>query len=242
MLHSEQPTGVQKLRRAFWSFPRPMHLVLMLICFLLGVALASQVISQREDPFERLSQQDLVVLLEEMNEREEELRSERAVLAEQLAQLENEATRRSAAKEAAEKARIQSQINAGLLPVKGPGVEIEVNDSQRALRAAHFVMTIGELRNAGAESVELNGQRLTMRSFFTTGDDGIYVDGKRLVPPYRWKVIGESQTIATALEIPGGAASQMKTKGASVSIKTADEVRIDVIATPVSTGMNLSSP
>lgn len=218
-----------------------MHLVLMLICFLLGVALASQVIAQREDPFERLSQQDLVVLLEEMNEREEELRSERTVLAEQLSQLENEATRRSAAKEAAEKARIQSQINAGLLPVKGPGVEIEVHDSQRGLRSAHFVMTIGELRNAGAESLELNGQRLTMRSFFTTGEDGIYLDGKRLSPPYRWKVIGESQTIATALEIPGGAASQMKAKGAAVRITPIEEVRIETIATPVSTGVAPSS-
>lgn len=222
-----------RLLKAFWSVPRGIHVLLLVICFVLGLAIASQVIAQHDDPFDSLSQQDLVVLLEELADREEELRTQRAELAKQLASLEDEATKRQAAQEAAAAARTHAQINAALVPVTGPGVEVTVRDPEKALRASHFVMTIGELRNAGAEAAEINGRRLTMRSAFTSDDEGISLDGKRLEAPYVWRVIGEGKTIATALEIPGGTASQMRAKGAHVDIQTSDEVRINSVAPAV---------
>lgn len=219
-------------RRAFWSVPRGMHIVLMVICFGLGVAIASQVIAQHEDPIDSLSQQDLVVLLEELSDKEDQLRQERQELSAQLAELEDATTQREAAEKAAQQARDNALINAALVPVHGPGVRITVNDPERALRASHFVMTVGELRNSGAEAGELNGIRFTMQSAFTSDDSGLFLDGQRIGAPYVWSVIGDPQTIATALDIPGGATSQMRAKGASVEVTQHEDLVIDSVAQP----------
>ena len=93
-------------------------------------------------------------------------------------------------------------------------------------------MTLGELRNAGAEAIELNGIRLSTRSSFTGQAGAIAVDGTPIASPYTWKVIGESQTIATALDIQAGSAAQMRAKGANVAITPSTDITIESIATP----------
>lgn len=227
------PSRGLRLRQALVSRPRGIHVLIAFICFSLGFAIASQVIAQRDDPFDSLSQQDLVVLLEELSDREEALRSERAKLAVQLSELEDEATKREAALDAAKKSRELAQINAALVPVYGPGVSMVVKDPTASLKATHFVMAIGELRNAGAEAASLNGIRLTMRSSFTSDASGVYLDGQRIHSPYVWNAVGEAATIATALEIPGGSASQMRAKGAEVEIVQMEEVIIERVAAPM---------
>lgn len=221
-----------RLRGALLAAPRAIHLLLLLICLALGFALVAQVRAQREDPLEALDQEGLVEVLNELDSREQILTEERSDLQSQLTQLENEATQQEAAEEAARKAREVAQINAGTVAVEGPGIVMTVVDEAQALSATHFVMTLGELRNAGAEAVELNGVRLTMRSAFVSDDSGISVDGVPISSPYRWKVIGDSQTIATALEIRAGSAAQMRAKDATVDITVHDDVLIEAVAEP----------
>lgn len=223
----------RRLLRAFLATPRGIHIVLMVICFALGFAIVSQVIAQHDDPFDTLSQQDLVVLLEELADREDALRVERQDLTQQLHELEDAATQREAAAAAAEQAQLTAQMNAAQIPVRGPGIRMIVRDTSHSLNASQFVMTIGELRNAGAEAAELNGIRLTMRSSFTTDNGIVYLDGEKLVSPYQWTVIGAPSTLATALEIPGGSSSQMRAKGAQVDITQLDELSVTAVAQPL---------
>ena len=56
-----------RLSEAIFAAPRAIHLLLLLICVLLGFALVTQVRAQRSDPLESLSEEDLVVLLSELN-------------------------------------------------------------------------------------------------------------------------------------------------------------------------------
>ena len=111
-------------------------------------------------------------------------------------------------------------------------MSVSVLDPGANLSPTQFVMTLGELRNAGAEAIDLNGVRLTTRSAFTGQAGSIVVDGTPIASPYTWTVIGESQTIATALEIQAGSASQMRAKGATVTITPTDHVTIDSLASP----------
>ena len=78
----------------------------------------------------------------------------------------------------------------------------------------------------------MNGVRLTTRSAFTGQAGAIVVDGIPISAPYTWTVIGDSQTISTALEIQAGSASQMRAKGATVTISQTDDVTINSLATP----------
>ena len=221
-----------RARQAFFALPRGLHVVMLVIFMIVGFALATQVRAQRSDPLEGLSEQDLVTVLDELGTQEQNLRTRRGELSSELEGLRSAADEAQAREQAARKAETQAQIAAGTVPVHGPGVTVSVIDVGANLTSTQFVMTLGELRNAGAEAIELNGIRLSTRSSFTGQVGSIVVDGIPIASPYTWKVIGESQTIATALEIQAGSAAQMRAKGASVAITPLTDMTIESIATP----------
>ena len=211
--HREAHSGPRlwaRARGAFFALPRGLHVVILIIFMILGFALATQVRAQRSDPLEGLSEQDLVTLLDELGTQEQNLRGRRGELSEELANLQSAASEADAREQASAKAALQAQIAAGTVAVHGPGVSVTVVDPGSNLSPTQFVMTLGELRNAGA----------------------VVVDGIPISAPDTWTVIGDSQTISTALEIQAGSASQMRAKGATVTISQTDDVTIDSLATP----------
>lgn len=89
----------------------------------------------------------------------------------------------------------------GLVEVWGPGVEVSVGGRLLA-EEAHDI--INELRNAGAESMSINGQRLVASSTVNQDRENLVVDGTALTPPYVFQSIGDVQTMEVALERKGG--------------------------------------
>ncbi|MDP2937248.1 MAG: DUF881 domain-containing protein [Dehalococcoidia bacterium] len=89
----------------------------------------------------------------------------------------------------------------GLVEVWGPGVEASVGGRLLA-EEAHDI--INELRNAGAEALSINGQRLVASSIVDQGRGDLVVDGTTLTPPYVFQSIGDVQTMEVALERKGG--------------------------------------
>lgn len=91
----------------------------------------------------------------------------------------------------------------GLVEVWGPGVEVSVEGRLQA-EEAHDI--INELRNAGAEALSLNGQRLVAASNVSQAEarEGLLVDGAAQNPPYVFGAIGDVQTMEVALERKGG--------------------------------------
>ena len=55
-----------------------------------------------------------------------------------------------------------------------------------------------------------------------------------LTTPYRLSVIGDSSTLATALEIPGGVADTVRTAGGSIDVAADTNVVVSALQ-PVST-------
>ena len=179
-VHREAPSGPRlwaRARQAFFALPRGLHVVMLAVFMILGFALATQVRAQRSDPLEGLSEQDLVTVLDELSTQEQNLRTRRGELSSELDDLRSAADEAQAREQAARKAETQAQIAAGTVPVHGPGVTVSVVDAGANLASTQFVMTLGELRNAGAEAIELNGIRLSTRSSFTGPAGSIAVDG-----------------------------------------------------------------
>ena len=148
-----------RARGAFFALPRGLHVVMLIIFMILGFALVTQVRAQRSDPLEGLSEQDLVTVLDELGTREQNLRARRAELTSELEDLQSAADDAQAREQASAKAALQAQIAAGTVAVQGPGVSVSVLDPGDNLSPTQFVMTLGELRNAGAEAIDLNGVR-----------------------------------------------------------------------------------
>lgn len=218
-------------RRAFFARPRPLHLLILVIFIVFGTALVTQVRAQRTDPLDTLSDQDLVELLGELDQREDALQEQRSDLQKQIRELDDQVDAQAKANEAAEKVAFQAQVAAGLVPVEGPGIVLQVDSGEDdVFPASIFITTMTELRNSGAEAIELNGNRLTLTSWFATADGNVIVDGKTIRSPFIWKAVGTADTLASALEIRGGAAAQIRAYGGEVDITRSDKIAITVVA------------
>lgn len=90
----------------------------------------------------------------------------------------------------------------GLVEVSGPGLQLRLSGPLSVLNAQDLV---NELRNAGAEAITLNGERLVLWSAIAADDEGwLTVDGTRVASPYVFQAIGDVETMETALMRSGG--------------------------------------
>lgn len=223
------PSPWRTLASAAWPRATRGQLLTGLLCAVLGFAVVVQVQANRSDGLASLRQDELVRILDDVTRSGEDLAAQLAALRTQRAELVNSSDTERAAREAAEERAIVQGILAGRLPAEGPGVELVIADPTGEVRAATLYNVLEELRNAGAEAVQLADLRLTASSYVVDATDGVVVDGTLLRPPYRWLVIGDPDTIATALGIPGGALAVVRTAGGTTSVLPRDVVEITAV-------------
>lgn len=219
--------------QALLARPRAVHFLLLIIGLAFGIAVVTQVKASQTNPLEALDEEELVELLAELDSRDNALSAQQRDLEAQLRELHNEVDQAKAAKAAAQQRLETAEIAAGLVAVHGPGIEIVASDQADAIPSHVFVTTLAELRNAGAEAIELNGVRLRVNSWFLRSDSGLEVDGVTIAPPYQWLAIGDPDTLSAAVGIRGGAVAQMRLAGAEVSVEHDQDLVIDSIASPI---------
>ncbi|WP_454048647.1 DUF881 domain-containing protein [Cellulomonas sp. Marseille-Q8402] len=196
------------------------------LCVLLGFAIAVQVRQTDTASLTVMRESELVSLLDQTTRQADELQEQVSELERTHQELQSGTTSREAALEAATRSAAAQGILSGRLPAVGPGVTVTIADGSRSVSALTLLNLLEELRNAGAEAVQLNDQRLTASSYVLGTDEGIEVDGALVAPPYRWVAIGEPETIATALAIPGGALAKVQIDGGDATVRTQEEVEV----------------
>jgi uncharacterized protein YlxW (UPF0749 family) len=211
------------------------------LCALLGFALVVQVRQAGGTNLSSMRQQDLVRILDEVTNRSDDLADESADLRRERDELLSGSDRRQAALDALRRSAETQGILTGRLPAEGPGVVVMLTEPKGAIKSVTMLNMLEELRNAGAEAIELNGQRITASSAFTGTAGEIVLDGVSLTAPYAWHVIGDPDTIDVALRIPGGAMAQVRLNGGEGDVEQREKVEITalrvipdpVYATPV---------
>lgn len=199
------------------------------LCAVLGFAVVVQVQMSRTDGLSGLRQDELVRVLDDVTRRTAELQEQVTSLrAQRTALVTGSDTDRAAREAAASRAEVQG-ILAGQLPAQGPGIELMIGQPAEQVPAAVLYNVLEELRNAGAEVVQIENVRLVASSYFLDGEGGVVVDGIQLSPPYRWLVIGDPDTISIALNIPGGALATVRNAGGTTSMITHDLLAIDAV-------------
>jgi len=92
--------------------------------------------------------------------------------------------------------------------VRGPGIAVRI-DGQCDERALSDL--VNELRNAGAEAIAANDQRVGPRSWFGPGPAGtITVDGVAVRGPWTMKAVGASDVLYVAITRTGGIVGQFE--------------------------------
>ena len=219
--------------RAFGRFhPTRGQLVAALLTALLGVALVAQARVTEEAGLQQLRQTELVALLDDVTTRAQELGAEVAELEDDRSRLLG-AEGDEAAAEAARQ-RLQSyQILAGTVPVEGPGITVLVDDEAGVITQTMLLDGIQELRDAGAEAIQIGTVRVVASSYVGTDEQGrVLVDGQPLSTPYTITAVGDAHTLAGAMAIPGGFSDSLRGAGAGVTVVEADTVLVDALHEP----------
>ena len=89
----------------------------------------------------------------------------------------------------------------GSIEVSGPGIELVLTGT---LAPEELQDIINEFRNAGAEALVLNGQRIVVNSAVVQGATGPSLNGIPVQPPYRFEAIGDPETLQRAIDRKGG--------------------------------------
>jgi len=209
----------------------------ILLCVVLGVAIVTQVRqTESGDSLEAARPADLLVLLDSLQQREAALNTEVADLQRTLAALQSSGSNDQAAIENA-KARLGAlSILIGTVAATGPGVTLTIGDTAPGVSPETMLDVINELRAAGAEAMEIRSQGSAVRvgvDTWVVGTAGaLDVDGVTMNPPYAVLAIGDSPTLAAAMNIPGGAMDSIERVGGTMSVQQADAVNVTALRQP----------
>jgi uncharacterized protein YlxW (UPF0749 family) len=224
--------GRARLFAALRAKPSVGQLVAGVLSALLGFAVAVQVRANQDAGLSGLRQTDLVSILDDVTARASRLQAEARDLEDTKARVSGGS---SGTRAALDDARARSQtlgILAGTLPAEGPGIEFTISDPAGKVGADVLLDALQELRDAGGEAFEIgavNGQnvRVIASTYISDGDHhGIVVDGVGLKSPYRIRVIGDSRTLAGALDIPGGVLDVLNQGNAQGTVTQRADVQI----------------
>ncbi len=119
-------------------------------------------------------------------------------------------------------------ILVGTVAVQGPGVALTVTDPRGTVGSEVLVDALQELRDAGAEAMELSGVRVVAAtSVVDRADGGMTVDGSAVLPPYRLLAIGDAHTLAAAMRIPGGVVDTVASRaGAQAGLTELERIEV----------------
>ncbi len=217
----------------------------VLLCVLLGVAIATQVRQNESgDSLETARPADLLVLLDSLQQREAALNTEIADLQRTLAALQASGSSDAAAIENAQARLAALSIMIGTVAATGPGVTLTIGDTAPGVSAETMLDVINELRNAGAEAMEIRGSPESSTAGATAGvrvgvdtwvggaPGALVVDGETVRPPYSVLAIGDPPTLAAALNIPGGAMDAVERVGGTMAVQQTDRVDVTALRQP----------
>ena len=127
------------------------------------------------------------------------------------------------------------KMAAGVVDTVGPGVTITVDDpipteefvdeySVIMLRYELLLSLVNKLKDAGAEAISINGQRIIATTEISLAGDNVNINAVPTAPPYIIKAIGNPETIESTITIRFGIIEQMKSYGLRIVIKQKDEI------------------
>jgi uncharacterized protein YlxW (UPF0749 family) len=230
-----EPTATDRIRRALFHPGRGQLSAAVLLGALMFAAVTQVRLYGADDAYSGLRQSDLVQALNGLSAASARAEAEINALERTRDSLLNSSQQRTAALDQARKELTTLGILAGTLPATGPGIEITVHDPKGQYHVNHLLDGIEELRNAGAEAIQINHEvRIVAQTSFEdpTNGAGILVDHRLLHPPYVLDVIGDADTLARALDFPGGFKDDVTLDEGSTDVVKKGAVDIEVTRAP----------
>lgn len=172
-----------------------------------NVRLAGGVVSQ--DRTTQLQQQ-----LDELRDQKADLAGQMAAMQATLDSLKNDLTKEQGTLQDTQQAVLDARRAAGLTDVDGPGIVVTINPRTyteggqkkivKDISDSELLSLVNELDAAGAEAISINGHRMVATSAIRMAGSHININHVATDMPYEVKVIGDADTLQSALELYGG--------------------------------------
>lgn len=130
----------------------------------------------------------------------------------------------------------------GLTDVTGKGIIITIADSTTQtsqamglgiidvsnllVHSTDLIKIVNELKNAGAEAISINDERITLTTSIMCDGNVVLINGQKIGSPFVIKAIGIPESLA-GLNRPGGYLEFMKDDGIQIDVKKSDKITIN---------------
>lgn len=205
-------------------------LILLLTALLIVMTLRSQA---AQPSYANLRRTELIQLLDNLSAETRRLESDIRSLQTTRDELASGAEGADAARAEANRRLDELQIIAGTVPVHGSGVRITIEDPENKVSPELLLDALEELRDAGAEVIEI-GDRIRVTNATWLGQDAegrVIADDVVITAPITLDIIGDPATLEAGARFRGGLVSEIEGArvGGTVSIEQRERVDIDAV-------------
>lgn len=205
------------------------QLTIAAVTFILGLLVIVQLRTQASGTaFAGLSSQELTVLVANLNDRNDDLRSAIGTLERELATLTTNTQRGEVSVDELRADLRRVRLYAGLDPATGPGVVITIRGP---IDGSGVEDLVNELRNAGAEAMAMETVRLVPGVVVLGAAGAVTVDDIPLGDPFELLAIGAPDKLTGSLTRSGGIIAQLAATLPDVIVEVTPLDRVDVPAT-----------
>lgn len=184
---------------------KQVSITLGIMCFILTLAISIQIKtmnSANSTVSQTLVDNDLRDSVLKWKEKYDNISEQLEISEKNLEKVRQEATQNDTTSMAKEEELKKNNTLLGLTDVEGEGIIIEFEDANKddstflvdvsgaIVHYEDLLSLVNELRNAGAEAIEINGQRIVNTSSITCEGTIIKINGEKIGSPFTIKAIG----------------------------------------------------
>jgi len=122
----------------------------------------------------------------------------------------------------------------GKSDVEGPGVKITLDDddnpnrqdSGQFIHDSDIVQVINDLRNAGAEAISVNGQRIVYNNYGLCYGSNIDLNGIKIVTPFYINAVGNQDVLYNYLTLEQTHITELKDRDVQVNVVKEKKIQI----------------
>ena len=130
----------------------------------------------------------------------------------------------------------ENNIILGKSDVQGPGVKITLEDGTgnfgeypsitQLIHDLDIVQVINDLRNAGAEAISVNGERIIYDNYGLCAGPTIDLNGIKIVPPFYISAIGNQDVLYNYLTLQQTHIKTLKLRQVKINVVKVDDIKI----------------
>lgn len=202
-------------------------------CFILTMIMFMQfkiVYETDISSLETMREEDLKQELVNWKTKYEEAEQRYEEIEQTLNKYKEESTSNSQIKQNLEEELENLNLMLGVTDVEGTGIIITLQDSddqEEKITAEELMMIVNYLKDAGAEAISINDQRIINSTYITLINNSfIKINSQKISSPYEIKAIGDSEYLKSSLVGNGGYAEKITNLGKKIKIEEKRKVYI----------------